>query len=360
MYLDDWLVLAQSFGLCESHVQRLIEISQSLGFRINLAKSHVIPSTEFSYLGMTLDTVAWTVRPKESRLLKLSALLRELLMAETASARRLHTLLGQMESLSLLLPLARVFKRPLQRALADRWDQVQQDWDQEIPLGGWFNQSVSQWLDEEWLSSSVPISFRESPDEVFTDASLSGWGAHFLDHFAQGTWEESLSDKHINVLEMMAVQRAVSQFLPFFQTTHVLVVSDNTTVVAYLNRQGGTVSRELSLLTEDLLKSLYAKGIFLSARHLAGACNVLADALSRQDKILNTEWTLSHQALHQVWEAWGKPHVDLFATKFSTRLPIYVSPVPDPSAWRVDAMSFQWTALDLYAFPPFPLIRAVL
>lgn len=32
-----------------------------------------------------------------------------------------------------------------------------------------------------------------------------------------------------------------------------------------------------------------------------------------------------------------KPMVDFFLTSFSHKLPIYVSPVPDPAAWAVDA-----------------------
>ena len=52
--------------------------------------------------------------------------------------------------------------------------------------------------------------------------------------------------------------------------------------------------------------------------------------------------------------------IDLFATKFSKRLPLYVSPVPDPEAWAVDALSFSWTNLQGYAFPPFPILGKVL
>ena len=62
----------------------------------------------------------------------------------------------------------------------------------------------------------------------------------------------------------------------------------------------------------------------------------------------------------QVWEKWHKPHVDLFATSFSKRLPLYVSPVPDPKAWAVDALSFSWKNVLGYAFPPFPILGKVL
>ena len=102
------------------------------------------------------------------------------------------------------------------------------------------------------------------------------------------------------------------------------------------------------------------KGRALTASHFEGKVNILADLLSRGHLIVQTEWTLAHQVLQQVWALWGKPWIDLFATKFSKRLPVYVSPVPDPEAWQVDALAFSWRGLEAYAFPPFPLISEVL
>jgi hypothetical protein len=36
---------------------------------------------------------------------------------------------------------------------------------------------------------------------------------------------------------------------------------------------------------------------------------------------------------------WDRPHVDLFATSLNHKLETFVSPVPDPLAFAVDAMS---------------------
>ena len=51
--------------------------------------------------------------------------------------------------------------------------------------------------------------------------------------------------------------------------------------------------------------------------------------------------------------------IDLFVSRFNHRLPLYVSPVPDPQAWAVDALSFPWSSLIGYAFPPLPLLGKV-
>ena len=50
----------------------------------------------------------------------------------------------------------------------------------------------------------------------------------------------------------------------------------------------------------------------------------------------------------------------MFATADNAHLPTFVSPLPDPRAWRIDALSFTWTGLWIYQFPPFPLLPEVL
>ena len=37
--------------------------------------------------------------------------------------------------------------------------------------------------------------------------------------------------------------------------------------------------------------------------------------------------------------------------RFNRKLPLFVSPVPDPMASAVDALSLPWENLDAYAFP---------
>ena len=44
----------------------------------------------------------------------------------------------------------------------------------------------------------------------------------------------------------------------------------------------------------------------------------------------------------------GIPLLDMFATRWNHKLPPFVSPVPDPSAMAVDALSMSWNALWTY------------
>ena len=56
----------------------------------------------------------------------------------------------------------------------------------------------------------------------------------------------------------------------------------------------------------------------------------------------------------------GRVEEVVFATSLNYRFPVYVSPLNDPMAAGKDAFLQPWDGLQVYAFPPFPLIRQVL
>ena len=359
-YLDDWLILASSRSLCQAHTRLLLDVSDRLGFLINRRKSDLCPAQSFTYLGMVFDTVSFTVRPSLPRVLKLQSLLSSLLKKEFASARTLTSLLGMMESLSGLLPLGRLHKREFQRQLLLRWSQSSQGWDVLIPLSPWLLLSTTRWLDSEWFLIGVPIILPPPEVELFTDASAVGWGAHLDRLTTSGLWSANQALHHINWLELKAVCLALPVLVAQTSYRRVRLRTDNTTVACYVNKQGGARSPVLSRLAENLLLWCQNNNICLSALHVAGASNIIADQLSRPHLILQSEWTLVPQVLEPVWRIWFRPMVDLFATMFNHRLPVYVSPVPDPNAWRIDAFSCLWSGLLIYAFPPWSVLGRVL
>ena len=61
-------------------------------------------------------------------------------------------------------------------------------------------------------------------------------------------------NSHISALEMSAVMQMMRHFLTRIQGKHVLIRSDNMTVVSYLNKQWGPKSPSLCVQTWHLLK----------------------------------------------------------------------------------------------------------
>ena len=359
VYLDDWALFAETEEQSHASTQAVLARAREFGFKIREDKCDLVPSQTFSYLGMRFDTVRFTVQPLPTRIQSLTKMILHVLRSPMVSRREFHRLLGLMESVSTLLPLARVYKRPLQRELAARFP-PQPDWECKIPTGPWLRVALNQWLDDDWLHSSVPIRPVNPRVYLHSDASNMGWGAHFSGGEVSGTWTPQDQRQHINWLELKAIYLALQHFSSDLKDKSVIVCSDNTTALSYIRSQGGTVSPTLSLLAEELLIWAHQHGMSLEVEFIPGKLNVLADALSRTGQVLPTEWTIAHQALQPLWDLWGKPLVDLFATQYSARLPLYVSPIRDPMAWARNAFSIPWGGMSAYAYPPTALITRVL
>ena len=86
---------------------------------------------------------------------------------------------------------------------------------------------------------------------------------------------------------MKAVKQTLSHFdLP--PRSHILVASDNTTVMAYINKVGGTRSWSLWKETESLFSLATSGSLSVRARYIPGKMNVIADDLSKVGQILPT------------------------------------------------------------------------
>ncbi len=120
-----------------------------------------------------------------------------------------------------------------------------------------------------------------SRETIKTDASQAGWGAVWRGNTVQRKWDASWIGAHINLLELEVVFRALIHFLPQLQEMQVIACSGSTTVMAYINHQGGVRSISLHSKARDLLLWAPIQGVSLSAVHLQREDNVPANLLSR-------------------------------------------------------------------------------
>ena len=111
-----------------------------------------------------------------------------------------------------------------------------------------------------------------APDlHLYSDASCLGWGL-------VGPGEVAAHQSSRNKGSFIGLQAFREDVIGH----HVTAMCDNSTVVAYVNKQGGTVSRALCLLASRLLRWTESFDIHLDAKYLPGQANVLADVLSRR------------------------------------------------------------------------------
>ena len=121
---------------------------------------------------------------------------------------------------------------------------------------------------------------------------------------------------------------------------------------------GGTHSAICNDITRDLLLWCKSKQIWVSACHIAGIDNSVADKFSRIMSV-HTEWKLDSHVFKSLCSIYGQPEIDLFASRSNHQLKRYMSRYPDPHACAIDAFYHKWEGY-VYIFAPFILIHRVL
>ncbi|KAL0168850.1 hypothetical protein M9458_037072, partial [Cirrhinus mrigala] len=210
-YLDDWLIIAQSRSVLEEHRLRLLAHLACLGLSVNMQKSMLQPRQSITFLGMVLDSRTMIARLSEQRIQQggSSEDVSETAWSDGSCSLRLSAGFAAYEAVTA------VVTRPNPAAGVERREEAP-CYNAFVPCG---------------TGALVRHSYvRAGRMVVTTDASLPAFGV----------WARDQKHWHINCLEMEAVRLALQNFLPFVKDQHVLIRTDNTAVVAYINRQGGT------------------------------------------------------------------------------------------------------------------------
>ena len=360
IYFDDSLMLHLNRDTLVGSTRSVLSTLLRLGFIPSREKSEVIPSQDFIFLGNRFLTDSGLVLPTRAKFQRAKELVLLLNSLGSIQVRWFLRLLGFLNSIADVVPLGRLHIRPLQMFLLSKWKPASLQWDAQIPLDPSVKASAMWWASEDNVLKGVSLLRVPPTSTLYTDASMTGWGAYLDGQSCSGTWQGEHLLEHINILEMRAVLLSIQSLRHLVQGRAICLATDNATVVAYLQNQGGTKSHKLCALAIKILLLCQSLSLSLTVRHLPGRLNVLADTLSRSRNPVSTEWTLNRSLFRAICLVWETPLVDLFATSLNFQIQTFVSPVPDPLAWAVDALSLSWEGLLAYAFPPFSLLGRVL
>jgi len=360
-YLDDWIIKGRSKDEVDRQTRFIMWLTEAMGFLVNHSKSEMIPAQKLIYLGYSFLLDTGNVLPTEDRWQKLQRIITPFLQEGAMSARSWLQLIGLLTSTERLVFHGMLHIRPIQFALQGQWKMSRDKMSTMVEVTDEAREAARWWTVRENVMAGVPLTVSTGETvQVFTDASMKGWGGHLNWKTVGGEWSTEERTKHINVLELMAVVRTLQHFVEQVEGRKVLLSTDNSTTVAYIRRQGGVRSRELYQQTVVLYDFIDQHNIELTAKHIPGRLNILADRLSRDGEVLATEWSLNPRITEALWELWDRPLVDLFATRYNNKLPTFVSPIPDERALDTDAMNISWVGLWAYAFPPTALLNKVM
>jgi len=359
LYLDDWLVQVANFQLGLRQSQYLVTLCESLGLLLNKEKSELLPTQDFGFIGARFDLEIGMVFPQDKNIQKVQEIVQRFLTYPSQTAETWQSLLGTLTSQQKFVYLARLFTRPIQWNLLDRWSPRMDSQEEVLEFPPHLKKYLEWWMNQMYCPSGVPLLYPEFSVRMFSDASTSGWGAHVRDRVYQGDWTDEEKKLHINALEMRALRYGLVYNNPP-EGSVILAATDNTTVVAFVNKEGGTHSRNTMIETQLLYDLVIERDWRIRAKYIPGRLNVIADQLSRRGQTLPTEWSIHPQAIEPIFRTWFRPLIDLFATRHNTKLPIFISPVPDERALDVDALSISLEGMEVYAYPPQQILNQLL
>jgi hypothetical protein len=177
-YLDDILVLGSMFQICLSNLQEALSLLMKAGFIINWEKSSLIPTTNFTFLGMLWDSVQGTLSLPQDKLERLRSQAAFLLEQPTPTCRQVMVLTWLVAAFHRAVPLLRLKGRYLQLSLNSVYSSAADLLERVVLLPeAWRDLLwVSRLQAEDCHSPLWPFMAEDCVIEVQTDASDQGWG----------------------------------------------------------------------------------------------------------------------------------------------------------------------------------------
>ena len=236
-YLDDWLLQAPSRATCLQHTRILLDLCQGLGWVVNMQKSELVPQQVFNFVSYRFDPLTGRVLTTQDRWSTLKQKVLFIRNRSSCTIRQFMSLIGLLTATEKQVWSGRLHMRPIQWHLKRHWH-VPEVLEKVIPVPVSLHPHLDWWLDEGnvlWGQFLHPL---QHALQVFTDASSEGWGAHLGESTTRGVWSEPEGTLHINYLELKAVSLALKSFEHLCRDQIVLIATDNTTVVSYINKEG--------------------------------------------------------------------------------------------------------------------------
>lgn len=358
-YLDDWLICTASKVMALRHTKMVMDHLTGLGLTINGEKSNLVPSQSTQFLGIILDSPSMKAKLSQERVASMLKMISLFKLRRLVTALECQRLIGLMAAAAHVVPLGLLHMRPIQRWYLRHQLCPKRDRNRRLSVTASCWKSIQWWCRTLRNMTGVSLGMVHHRVTLTTDASLTGWGGVLEQQGVHGVWSPPWATAHINVLELKAANLALQHFLPILRGKHVLLRTDNTTVVAQVNRQGGLRSLTLHQVARELLIWAHGNLASLRAMYLPGTENQAADMLSRGGAPAS-EWMIHPAVIRAVWAHYGAPVADLFASQAAHHCHMWFSIKGSPGPLGVDAFSHRWPTGLLYAFPPVALLPQVL
>ena len=283
-YLDDYLnVAGLSLPVATKQLSIILDVFRFLGIPIATDKT-LGPSQVLPFLGVELDTVLFEARLPADKLREIKDLLQQLLGANHTTYGFLETFLGKLSFASRVVVPGRTFTRRLWD-LKRRYHKAKAHYRVKISAECrhdllWWQVLLDQWNGRSFFLNAGNTSATDLG--IYTDASGLGWGAYFgqQHRWTYGEWEKAEDEYSIEYKELYAIVAACAAWGGNWQRLRVVFHCDNRSVVDAI-AAGSSRSPPVMHLLRVLFMLCSLHCFHVTAVHVAGVANPIADALSR-------------------------------------------------------------------------------
>lgn len=353
-FIDDSLQCGETYIECVENVQDTRDLMVSLGFMLNLEKSIFIPTQVITFLGNIIDSKQMIVYLPQGKKDAIQLECRKLYQCSFAKIRRVAQVIGMIVASFSAVEFGKMHYRVLEISKSKALKRNFGNYDATMVVSRGMKIELKWWMDN--VQNQVRHITHGTPElTIQTDSSKIGFGFVIGNEQYGGRWSQEEKKLHINVLELIAIKFALKALSDRLQNKHILVLSDSSTAVCYVQNMGGICSLLCNKVAIEIWEFCVANKIWLSCAHIAGVKNE-ADKPSREfnDEL---EWELHSDVFQSLCDLWCRPEIDLFASRLNTKLRMFCSWKPDPEAAYTDAFTLDWSRFaNVYIFCPFSLI----
>ena len=275
MYLDDIVVVTATKEEGMDQYRIVAGLLQELGLPEATEKTQ-LPATKVRWLGIIVDSREMTLSIPEEKLSQTLALVDMFVARRSINRKQLQSLIGKLLHIAKCIHPARVFVARLLSALRDMtsfYTPITRDMRADL---AWFQEFGRSWNGIAMIPSS------DHKKSILVDACLTGiGGADDQRVYAACVAKGGTRASNITHLEAVNIVVAMHTLLtPADKGAHIVIHYDNSAAASVLQTGRGRDP----FLMECARAAWMAQAILqikVTYKHIAGANNTLADALSR-------------------------------------------------------------------------------
>ena len=278
-YLDDFLFLGTTAEQCMSSMHTFQDVCAQIGVPINYAKTEG-PSNSLSFLGIRLDTSAYTASLPMDKVTRYKQLMLDLLDRKTCTLREMLNIIGSLQFTTSVVQPGRTFLRRMINTtigVKKLYHHIHITRPVKDDMQLWCN-FLDHYNGVTLFLPQVPTTSAEL--NLHTDSCPQGFGGTFRTNYFYGTFPPHWQGHNICVLELFPILLALQLYTAEMSNQNIVIYSDNQAVVEVLNKKTTKHPPMLSLLRKLILHCLHCN-ILITSKHIPGKLNVLPDALSR-------------------------------------------------------------------------------